>query len=725
MKETELSEIEDLKQALEHESQYKKAIVSDALFCYEINLSKDLIEKDFSFYNEKGEYVSFLNYIGLEAPCKFSDFLKTWSKKILNDISRTSLSDLDILCKKLISLYNKGTCEYVVDYWGEYRNGRLVFINQTFIMVKHANGDIYALSIVKDYTQIKLMEENTYQKELERYAYYDPITNGYNYIKFKEQLRRMMIPGSIISLDIHSFKLINTICGVQKGDEVIRRIWDAIYAIIDTENNDIAAHVNADHFIIYTPQTEETKIIQLLKNISLAISIISGDLAVPQLMPYFGITKWDTDKLIESSYNEAIAAKHNAKKLTDKNYAFFNEKDTERMIVEKEMLDSFEDALAKKEFKIWFQPKFNPISRNLIGAEALVRWIKKDGSVIPPNAFIPLFERSNIIRRLDEYIFRNVCAQQKQWLDAGKDIVPVSVNLSRASLHYKDIVKFYKRITNEVGIDKKFIPIEITESATADTLDIRNVMSEFISEGFLLHIDDFGSGYSSLSSLNVLHFETLKIDKSLVDYIGNFEGNRLLEHIISMAKDLGLHVTAEGVENESQAVFLKHIGVDSIQGFFFSKPVPLPDFEQILNTQKSSENSMEYYPVAKHISEFKRSFTRSSLYICIINLTQNRIIENAGVYNIKSEIGHETTNFREIVFEILDKLVLEESREVYINNMDPAKIIERLTGDEYTNIFSFKRYRNNKIVTMRTITHTFRVENSNDIWLYLNVSPID
>ena len=239
MNKTEVSEIEDLKLALELESQYKKAIVSDALFCYDINLTKNLIEKDFFFYDEKDQYVSFLNYIGLKAPCKFTDFLKIWSEKILNDISRFKVSDLEGLCQKLISLYNKGTCEYVVNYWGEYKNGCLVFINQTFIMVKRDNGDIYALSIVKDYTQIKTMEENTFQKKLEHYAYYDPITNGYNYIKFKDRLRKMMIPGSIICLDIHSFKLINTICGVDKGDEVIRKVWDSIYSIIDKENGDI------------------------------------------------------------------------------------------------------------------------------------------------------------------------------------------------------------------------------------------------------------------------------------------------------------------------------------------------------------------------------------------------------------------------------------------------------------------------------------------------------
>ena len=133
-----------------------------------------------------------------------------------------------------------------------------------------------------------------------------------------------------------------------------------------------------------------------------------------------------------------------------------------------------------------------------------------------------------------------------------------------------------------MGIEKDLLPIEITEPAAVTNNEIKDIAEAFYDAGFRLHMDDFGSGYSSLATLNILHFDTLKLDKSLIDYIGNYGGDRLLEHTILLAKDLGMHVTAEGVENTNQVTFLKNIGCDSIQGYFYSKPLPLDKFEPLL-----------------------------------------------------------------------------------------------------------------------------------------------
>jgi sensor c-di-GMP phosphodiesterase-like protein len=149
----------------------------------------------------------------------------------------------------------------------------------------------------------------------------------------------------------------------------------------------------------------------------------------------------------------------------------------------------------------------------MIGAEALIRWKQNDGSLISPMTFIPLFERNGMIRQLDEYVFRTVVNQQKKWLSEGRKIVPVSINLSRVSLYYFDIVEIYSRIIKEKDIDPKYIPIEITESAAAGVAEIKQIAEEFHNAGFSLHMDDFGSGYSSLALLNTMHFDTLKLDK--------------------------------------------------------------------------------------------------------------------------------------------------------------------------------------------------------------------
>ena len=218
----------------------------------------------------------------------------------------------------------------------------------------------------------------------------------------------------------------------------------------------------------------------------------------------------------------------------------------------------------------------------MIGAEALVRWIKNGEFYVSPGEFIPLFENNGLIKKFDQYIFRNVCMQLKEWLNEGKKVVPVSVNLSRVSLYYKDVVSIFSHIAESVGIDKKLVPIEITETAAITNSSIKNIAKAFTDAGFILHMDDFGSGYSSLSTLNTMQFETWKLDKSLIDFIGNYGGERLIVHVVQLAKELGIFVTAEGVETKEQTEFLIEIGCDSIQGYYYSKPVAKDAFERLI-----------------------------------------------------------------------------------------------------------------------------------------------
>ena len=149
-------------------------------------------------------------------------------------------------------------------------------------------------------------------------------------------------------------------------------------------------------------------------------------------------------------------------------------------------------------------------------------------------------------------------------------------------MYYLDIVDIYRNIADEFDLTPSFLPIEITESATIDNNEVKDIVNNFRLAGFPLHMDDFGSGYSSLATLNVIHFDTLKLDKTLVDYIGNYGGERLLEHTISLSKELGMQVTAEGVEKEEQVQFLTKLSCDSIQGFYFARPQPAEEFVQNL-----------------------------------------------------------------------------------------------------------------------------------------------
>lgn len=415
-------------------------------------------------------------------------------------------------------------------------------------------------------------------RELERYAYIDSVTGGDNYVRFKKKLEEKTEKGYIVSMDIHSFKVVNSICGTTKGDEILREIWHCIEQNIG--ENDLAAHINADHYIIFYEGLDKQAVSEHLEMLTIQLGKRSAELNVPQQLPYFGVSAWEPENKIEQIYNEANIARHEVKDRKDINHAFFSQADASRILQEKQMEDAFEASIRNKRFEVWYQPKYNPDTEQLVGAEALVRWRNTDGTLVPPGVFIPLFERNGMIRYLDEYVFRIVCTQQKQWLDEGRPVIPVSVNLSRASLYFQNVVERYQRIAQEVGIDPAYVPIEITETAALDDKAIRQLADRFYEAGFPLHIDDFGSGYSSFATLNIMHFDTLKLDKSLIDYIGNYGGDRLLEHTIALAKELGMHVTAEGVENATQVAFLKNLNCDSIQGFYYSKPLPIQEFAE-------------------------------------------------------------------------------------------------------------------------------------------------
>ncbi|MGN1405769.1 MAG: EAL domain-containing protein, partial [Erysipelotrichaceae bacterium] len=248
----------------------------------------------------------------------------------------------------------------------------------------------------------------------------------------------------------------------------------------------------------------------------------------------------------------------------------------------------FWKSLESGEFVVWFQPKYDSCSEKIAGAEALVRWFV-DGRMIPPGEFLDIFEEDGLISELDAYVFKQVCAQQRTWLEQGNQILPVSVNISRCSLFSNNVVDKYRSIITQYDIDPALVPIEITESAAINSQNIKPIADKFAQAGFVLHMDDFGSGNSSLNGLNILHFDVVKLDKSLIDFIGDKNGELILTYTIALGKELGLHLVAEGVENYNQLQFLKNNGCDEIQGYYFSKPLPLNEFEKKITGERNSD----------------------------------------------------------------------------------------------------------------------------------------
>ena len=419
------------------------------------------------------------------------------------------------------------------------------------------------------------------KKELMTLAYQDPVTLGDNFVAFKERAKSKKDGvGWLIAMDVTDFKLINSTCGVKKGDEVMRVIWEIFET--ETGENELAAHVNADRFILFWMDENQENIKQRLEHVIRKIEEIPERLEIPNLFPVFGIFHTIVLDEIDPLYGNAVQAKHQIKGRRDRHYIFYDELNHESIQENRELEEHFETALENEEFEIWYQPKYSAHSRKLVGAEALVRWRRADGALIPPLKFIPLFERNGNIIRLDEYVFRAVCRQQKEWQKQGQKLLPVSVNISRVSLYYSSVVEKYESIIRSFDLDSKYIQLEITESATIDNNEIFNLLEQFHTAGFKILLDDFGSGYSSFAALNRMHFDTIKLDKSLVDYIGDDNGEKLLNSITKLAQSFGMEITAEGVETVEQLMFLCNLDCDDIQGYYFSRPLPVKEYEECL-----------------------------------------------------------------------------------------------------------------------------------------------
>lgn len=418
------------------------------------------------------------------------------------------------------------------------------------------------------------------QEELEVLAFFDQVTLGSNYNHFSEKLKKENHEGYIVSMDIKDFRMVNDVCGISIGDEVLQEF--ARYCEAESLNRGFYGHVNADHYVMYLNVSSEDEVIGAMKSLYEKIKGYALTRNLPKIFPYFGVTKWHPGDRIQVRFSEANTAKHKIKNKREVYYGFYRDEDNRAAIEEKLIEDSFENAIVTAEFEIWYQPKFNPNNGKLNGAEALVRWRKPSGELVSPGKFIPVYERNGMIRQLDEYVFYRTCMQLKEWVHKYPKMIPVSVNLSRISLYYEDIVDTFRKMIAEIGLDPQLVPLEITESAAVDNKDIGVLTTKLYDVGFPLHIDDFGAGYSSLSTLNSIRLSNLKLDKSLIDYIGDFAGDRLIKHTIALAKDLGIDVTAEGVEKAEQVKFLTEAQCDSIQGFYYSKPLPASEFEKLL-----------------------------------------------------------------------------------------------------------------------------------------------
>ena len=435
----------------------------------------------------------------------------------------------------------------------------------------------------KRYRKLRIEKRN----RLLELAYIDPITGLGNYNAYLARTKEKLEVNSkktIIILDIDKFKSFNKKYGHMKGNELLKRVGEEIKHAI--RKTDIVCRLANDVFGIFL--VGEVDVEGITKRLNNKISrIYIGDIWY-NLRISMGVYICDKDeKDIQSIIDKAIMAHDSIKGKYHVPYGVFTEEFEQKIIRESEIENIMEEAIKNKEFEVYYQPQISTKTEKIEGAEALVRW-KKDGKMISPSEFIPIFEKNYFIIKLDEYVYKRVCENIQEMKKQLKEIPKISVNISKESLAEKNFLEKYMNITKQYDISPSNLEIEITERTTVDNnIDMKEILEEIKEKGFSIAIDDFGTGYSSLNMLEMLPIDMIKIDKSFIDRIGEKnETINLLEIILLISKKLNLKTVAEGVEKREQVEYLKKENCDFIQGYFYAKPL---DFDALKNYIKENK----------------------------------------------------------------------------------------------------------------------------------------
>ena len=395
----------------------------------------------------------------------------------------------------------------------------------------------------------------------------------------------------IIRFDIDHYKVFNDIYGVQEGEKFLKSVGNAL--INKNKSNAVYGHFDADHFAVCAEasKVDITKYIELIEN--------APEKNYPgfEIVPRIGIYIVSDPSLdVSIMCDRALLALHSIKGKFSSKYAYYNESMRKSLLEEQKIETEVAWALQEGQFMIYLQPQINYSEKKLIGAEVLVRWSHPTEGIISPGRFISILERNGLISKLDEYVWEQACKQLRFWLDSGLEPVPLSVNISRVDIFNHRLCDIICSITEKYSIPPQMLHLEITESAYMNnSAQLIGVVKELQRRGFIVAMDDFGSGYSSLNTLKDVPVDVLKLDlKFLSGEENKSRGGNILSSIVRMAHWLKLPVIAEGVETMEQAEYLKSISCLLLQGYFFARPMPVSEFEELLIKYEKS-NALDMY----------------------------------------------------------------------------------------------------------------------------------
>ncbi len=444
--------------------------------------------------------------------------------------------------------------------------------------------------------------------ELENIAYYDELTGLPNYVLFKKRMKELQenhpnASFALLKFDIEQFKMVNEVLGADTGDAVLRAISTVSQDLVEKHNHMlVVARVGSDDFLVFGESS-------FIENGEIRFSALEDrvhelcQLTQRYRMHFrYGRYELSSDELDQAKMLENVNLAHSLAKKTRQWIVNYDDALKNTLIHENEMENHMHQALDDGEFLVYLQPKFNLKLRVIQGAEALVRWQNKNGQLNSPGEFIPLFERNGFITTLDYYMFERCCQLLSEWRRQGLAIVPISVNFSRLHLQNPNFTKEVYEITQKYDLPTSLLELELTESIAIDNEELlQDVMWELRRYGFLLSMDDFGSGFSSLGLLKSLPVDVLKIDRSFFTTDAeDVRAKAVVESVMLMAQRLNITTVAEGVELKEQADYLESISCTMSQGYYFARPMPQADFEALLRENKDNPLATKEALAAQH-----------------------------------------------------------------------------------------------------------------------------
>lgn len=473
----------------------------------------------------------------------------------------------------------------------EHFKDNYYFVQSNPVKLRLSNGSIYdavveLVNVEKD-SDVKVNNreaENVGTRAAHYLAHHDSLTNVLNADAFSELARGMIkdSPGRswvMITTNIMNFRLINTLFGDQKGNEVLVRTAFMLREVSESSQG-ICGRLGGDQFAVLIPRNKykEEQLSHIARELAEAYN---SDIYT--FFIHFGVLEIDDPSIpVSVMYGRANSALRTIREDLTRSVAYFDDAILQKILLEQTVLGSFEEALSSGQFRMYLQPLVRK-DGSAIGAEALARWYRPDGTMIMPGDFIETLETAGLIHKLDRYIWELAVKQLSLWKGTEKQNLTISVNVSAKDFYSMDVAEVMTELVHRYGVDSHMLRLEITETALLGNTDkSEDIVSRLRQRGFLVEIDDFGKDNSTLSFLKEMKADILKIDMSFLHEIKDNERNQIiLKSIISMGHSLGMDVITEGVETKEQLDVLAEMGCDYFQGYYFSRPIPLEEFDLV------------------------------------------------------------------------------------------------------------------------------------------------